>query len=300
MRLENRPPSAVFITCAGRKSVAERAAPIIATRSCVCGAPGRSTITTFDGDVRRRRQRRPRRRAALPGAERLLRQRPQLGHRDVAGDDQRRVVRHEVLLPERRAADRAVIAFNDAAVPSSAKPYGCASPYSTLATIVRRQCLRRSRAVAPAVRDEPCAAARARRPGTTDCSATSASLIERRGKILLERSRADRRRVHGAGRRQRARPAAPMSSAICSALRVVVPWVSIAAAKFARPGASAGLAVAAGLDHEIRRHHRQAAARRQHHRQPVGERDRLRRRHLHVGARGRCAPADPSATARRR
>ena len=46
MRLENKPPSAVFITCSGRKSGDDRAAPMPTTRSCVCGAPGLSTMTT--------------------------------------------------------------------------------------------------------------------------------------------------------------------------------------------------------------------------------------------------------------
>src|SRR6266576_1150291 len=47
MRLENSPPSAVFITCIAWNSGTERGAPITPTRSCVCGAFGRSTIRIF-------------------------------------------------------------------------------------------------------------------------------------------------------------------------------------------------------------------------------------------------------------
>jgi len=51
MRLENRPPSARFITWSGRKSGDERAAPMAATRSCVWGDLGLSTMTTRAGVV---------------------------------------------------------------------------------------------------------------------------------------------------------------------------------------------------------------------------------------------------------
>ena len=51
MRLEKSPPSARFITCIGRKSGEDRGAPMLATRSCVCGLPGLSTITTRAGVV---------------------------------------------------------------------------------------------------------------------------------------------------------------------------------------------------------------------------------------------------------
>ena len=51
MRLEKRPPSARFITCIGRKSGDDRGAPMLATRSCVCGLPGLSTMTTRAGVV---------------------------------------------------------------------------------------------------------------------------------------------------------------------------------------------------------------------------------------------------------
>ena len=46
MRLEKSPPRVMFITCSGRKSGDDRSAPMPATRSCVCGLPGLSTITT--------------------------------------------------------------------------------------------------------------------------------------------------------------------------------------------------------------------------------------------------------------
>ena len=46
MRLEKSPPSARFVTCRGRKSGDDRAAPMLATRTCVCG-PGLSTMTIF-------------------------------------------------------------------------------------------------------------------------------------------------------------------------------------------------------------------------------------------------------------
>ena len=65
------------------------------------GLPGLSTMTTRGGIAVGVAKRRPRRGAALPPAERLLGQRSELRHRDVAGDDERGVVGDEVLLPER-------------------------------------------------------------------------------------------------------------------------------------------------------------------------------------------------------
>ena len=101
MRLEKSPPSAMFITCSGRKSGDDRSAPMPATRSCVCGLPGLSTITTRAEVVVGRAERGARRRAPLPRAEGLVGKRAQLRHGDVAGHHERRVVRDEALLPER-------------------------------------------------------------------------------------------------------------------------------------------------------------------------------------------------------
>ena len=39
------------MTCIGRKSGEDRGAPMLATRTCVCGLPGLSTITTRAGVV---------------------------------------------------------------------------------------------------------------------------------------------------------------------------------------------------------------------------------------------------------
>src|SRR5665213_415082 len=46
MRLEKRPPRAMFITSSALKSGVDRAAPTSSTRSDVCGAPGLSTMIT--------------------------------------------------------------------------------------------------------------------------------------------------------------------------------------------------------------------------------------------------------------
>ena len=175
-----------------------------------------------------------------PVAERLLDQRPQLRRGDLSRDDQRGVVRDEVLRPERLQSSRDIALF-DASVPISGKPYGCDAPKSAAAIAVAGDLagilallhqvgeparalpldfLRREarmpddvghqhraarRSSAAATRPSP-----ATRPSSTTCAAIA--------------------------------PSCATSSAICSALRVAVPSSSIAAVKFASPGLSAGFA----------------------------------------------------------
>ena len=248
MRLENRPPSAMFITCSGRKSGDERGAPMLATRTCVCGAPGLSTMTTRARVVAGAPSCGSRRRAALPRAERLLGQRPQLVHRDVAGDDERGVVRHEVLLPERHHVvardrlDRRLGADLGVAV------------RMLRAVERRRHDLRRRpapgcRAAARAARAGWRAGARFPPPGTTDSATTSAIRSSVAGKFFAS-DRADTVVESIELLVASDAPSCATSSAICSALRVVVPSSSIAAAKFASP-ACRRVRVAAGLEHQV-------------------------------------------------
>ena len=258
MRLENRPPSAMFITCSGRKSGDERGAPIVATRSCVCGAPGLSTITIFALRRRGRSERGPRRRPALPAAERLLGQRAQLGHRDVAGHDERRVVRHEVLLPERHhvvAGDRLDRRLG-----------------ADLGVAVRM----------------PVAVERRRRDLRRDLRRVVAllhELPEPRGALaldLLGRERRPQRDVgHQVERRRRSSsasdrpltvvasielavvsdaPSCATSSAICERVARGRAFVEHRGDEVGEPGLVERVGVAAGLEHEIGRHDRQLAA----------------------------------------
>ena len=102
------------------RSRASRAARrCVATRSCVCGAPGLSTIT----QPRRGRRRARRAPAAagvplLPVAERLLDERPQLGHRDLARHDSAALFGTKFCVQNACMSSR-VIALFDASVPSS-------------------------------------------------------------------------------------------------------------------------------------------------------------------------------------
>ena len=241
MRLENNPPSAMFITCIAWKSGDDRGAPMPTTRSWVCGAPGLSTMTTR-GRGRRRRCRAP----AWPACPRghapnaFSASGSQLGHRDVAGHDERGVVRHEVLLPERlhvvarHRLHRRLGADLGEAV-------RMALAVERRGHHVGRDLPRRSRAAAPAAPAGWRAAARFRRPETTGAarhrpSGPASRRSSSSASAPTRTSRPSSCRVPSVA------PSCASSSAICSALRVVVPWSSIAAVKFARPGLSSGFA----------------------------------------------------------
>ena len=103
---------------------------MVATLICVCGEPGRSTMTSRGRVEAGSAELRRRRRAARPGAERRLRQLAQLGKRDRAGDDQRGVAGHEMPLPEclQLLAGDLLDAIRPSRAPGT--PYGCARPYS--------------------------------------------------------------------------------------------------------------------------------------------------------------------------
>ena len=175
-------------------------------------------MTTRAGGRRRRAERRPRRRAALPGAERLLGQRAQLGHRDVAGHDQRGVVRHEVLLPERHACRRASSPSPTPRCRSRCSRTGCCVPYSAAAVT----CAATAAGLSRCCTSCPSRCARCRSissAGNDGRSATSAIRSSVAGKFFGERPRRHRRRVHrAAGRRATRRAARPrrQSAARCA------------------------------------------------------------------------------------
>ena len=132
-----------------------------------------------------------------------------------------------------------VMAFNDASLPISANPYGCVSPSDTAATTVDATACALARCCASC----PSRTVRCRSSSSAaneGCSATSATCASAAAKLFLSVRVliVDASMVLVA---VRVPPSCAMSSAICSAVRVVVPWVSIADAKFASPGASAGL-----------------------------------------------------------
>ena len=203
MRLENSPPSAVFITCIGRKSGDDRGAPMAATRTCVCGAPGLSTIS--NARLRRRRTRPAPAHAGVPrchapnafsasGRSSAIVMSPATTSAALFG--------HEVLLPERHHVvarhrlaptprSRARCSRTDAArrrAPRFDDPDASTLAFSRCCTSCARR-LARCRSISSA--------------GNDGCSATSASEFERRREILLQRPRGDRRRVHRAVRVQR-------------------------------------------------------------------------------------------------
>ena len=266
---------------------------MLATRSCVCGLPGLSTITT------RRRRRgcasaRLRRRALLPGAEAFSASARSSRHRDVAGDDERRVVGHEVLLPEclhvgarhrlerRLGADLAIAVRMHRAVER------------------RRHDLRRHLMRVVALLHELAETAGAlpldllgrERRMQRDVS----EQIERRGEVLRQRARRDvvasiELLVPSDA------PSCATSSAICGAFRVAVPSSSIAAVKLASPGLSSGFASLPVRSTRLAATIGSPRAR-QDHRQPIGQRRRHRRRPAAADA---PAPASASrcATVRR-
>src|SRR5688572_615105 len=138
-RLENSPPRAMFITCSGRKSGEDRAAPIVATRSCVCGLPGLLTMTTrgeiLSGDVNDGR-------AGVPRCHEP---------NDFSASARSSVIEMSpattsaALLATKFCCqndDRSfrAMALTDASVPISLYPYGCFSPYSTIAVTCDATC----------------------------------------------------------------------------------------------------------------------------------------------------------------
>ena len=137
-------------------------------------------------DRRRRGQCRTRGSAVLPLSERLLGQCVEVGHRNVARHHKRRIVRDEVLLPERHMSSRE-IALTDASVPISLYPYGCFVAIERHGGDLRRDLRRVVAHLRELSRARVPADARLLPPGMTD-ERDVGHQIEQRAEVLAQRA----------------------------------------------------------------------------------------------------------------
>ena len=206
----------------------------------VCCAPGRSTMTIFAlvgsiSPIRRARDL-----AALPRAKLAFGQRLQIIRGNIPGHDQGRVIRHVVRLPEIHhvVARHRLDGFLGARI-----------------VVPERECgpeqRRNSGAGHDHVRDRR--ARRRTRPGATRGAARlrPAEMWDAERCPRSDRARPENfwsaswlRRVDPSmlALEESVAPSSAASSAICVALRVLVPCCSMFAVKLARPGLSTGLA----------------------------------------------------------
>ena len=228
------------MTCIGRKSGDERAAPILATRTCVCGLPGLST----DNDACRASS--WARQAPAAPACRAARRRT-TSPQELAA----RPSRCHPPRPARRCSARSSVSRTPPcrrALSPSRRPR-CQPRCSRTGASSRR-----GRPPSPALRPaqgcraaEPVpqggwhAAARSPLRETTDSASHPPRMSSVAGKFFVS----DRAEIVVASIELLVLSDAPSletSSAICSALRFAVPSSSIAATKFAMPGLSRGFA----------------------------------------------------------
>ena len=193
----------MFITCSGRKSGDERSAPDRRPRAAAsagCPACRRS---------RRARRSSPARRACgRAGVPRCHAPNAFSASARSSAIEMSPATTSAALFGTKFCFQNAsmssrVIAFTDASVPISVKPYGCCVAVERLHRDRAPRAPPGCRAAARAARAAARAAARSRRPGTTGAATTSASRSSVAGKFFGERPRRHRHRVHRAAGAER-------------------------------------------------------------------------------------------------